>query len=77
MTKIILLSYDERMKLSKEASCPNCKSKEIVLRAIALKDNLILTHRVIYQCRKCGYWTDFYDGWRWYPKELLGEAGNV
>jgi len=77
MSKIICLSYDERMELSKEPACPNCKAKELVIRAIPLKHNPILQHRIVIQCKKCGYWSDFYDCWRWYPKECLEGDGNV
>ncbi|MHA1280444.1 MAG: hypothetical protein ACTSQ8_25025 [Candidatus Helarchaeota archaeon] len=65
----ILLSYDERMNLK---TCPNCKKMEFIYKLIKFKNHpLNLKGRVIIQCCNCGYWTDWYDGWKWHPKQEL------
>jgi len=73
--KVIKLTFQERVRLTNEAYCPNCKSRELHLKAVKLRANHpardILGRRVVYECRNCGYWTDWFDGYTWRPKEML------
>ena len=63
----IILSFEERRNLDK---CPNCNSKEFIMKIIPIKNpevRQLLTTRVVIQCKKCGYWTDWFDGYTWHP----------
>jgi uncharacterized protein with PIN domain len=75
--KEIHLTFEQREKMKKKATCPNCKNDKFV-RVLAEKE-VMKNHplkefrlgRPIVQCSKCGYWTDWFDGWIWHPKEML------
>jgi len=73
----ITLSFEEREKLSKEPKCPRCECEEFKLtlaeRTTSKKHPFpsIQIGRPIIQCSKCGYWTDWFDGYVWHPKEEL------
>lgn len=77
--KIIHLALSEREKLAKKAICPNCRNdsfKMVLAERKTMKNHPFETFRKgrpIYQCAKCGYWTDWFDGWVWKPKEMLRE----
>jgi len=71
---IIKLSYDQRMELAKTpAHCPNCNSTELNIKTIPNPTHPVKSFqkRLICYCGECGYWTDFFDGWTWYPPQNL------
>lgn len=63
----ITLTFEEREKLDR---CPRCGSQKFELKVIKIK-HPIFKGRPIYQCCKCGYWTDWFDGWVWHPPSKL------
>jgi len=66
----ITLDFEQRQKLSK---CPKCGSKSIILKNIPQPNHPLkeFRQRPVYQCKDCGYWTDWFDGWHWHPPEKL------
>jgi len=69
---MIQLNFEQRMELAKTpAHCPNCDSTELNMKTIPNPDNPIKSFqkRPVYYCTKCGYWTDWFDGWAWHPPE--------
>lgn len=70
----ITLSHEQRLKLAEEIECPHCGCKVFQRHVIEFKGNPLFKDRAIYQCEKCGYWTDVFDGYTWHPKEELKET---
>ncbi len=70
----ITLSFEQRLELAEEVKCPCCGWKIFQRHTIELMGNPLFTDRAIYQCEKCGYWTDIFDGYVWHPKEELKET---
>jgi len=64
--KEIHLTLEQREKLN---SCPNCGSKKFKLTLISQPGHPLkeFRKRPVYKCVKCGYWTDWFDGWIWHP----------
>jgi len=72
----IILNFKERNNLDK---CPNCKSTEFIINKIPIKSPEVremLKVRIIVQCKNCGYWTDWFDGYTWYPPKTSSGIGH-
>jgi len=67
----IRLTFDERQKMNNTGECPNCHKKEFVLKAHPTPNHPLFPSRPIYQCVSCEWWTDWFDGYVWHPKEDL------
>jgi len=77
---MIQLNFEQRMELAKTpAHCPNCDSTELNMKTIPNPDNPIKSFqkRPVYYCTKCGYWTDWFDGWAWHPPEESIDSDSV
>ena len=66
----IHLNWEERKNLR---VCPNCKGEEFEMKNIPNPDHPLPEFRVrsSYTCLKCGYWTDWFDGWHWHPPLIV------
>lgn len=65
----ITLNFEQRQKLS---DCPNChEDKKFRMRRVENPWHPMNLPLVIYQCDGCGYWTNWFDGYNWYPPEML------
>lgn len=71
MSKVIHLTFVQRMMMSKHATCPNCKGNKFTMKNIPMPKHPLpqMRQRPIIKCTKCGYWTDWFDGWDWHPPE--------
>jgi len=73
MMAAIHLSFEDRRKLSRDGKCPNCQGTKFGMKLLDLPDKhplkAQLIGRPVYECAACGFFTDYFDGYNWYPPE--------
>jgi uncharacterized protein with PIN domain len=72
------LTLEERNAIVEKGCCPNCNGNTFLMKKLDLTKappDSPIQHTVIYMCEKCGCWTNYFDGWKWYSKEELEIIG--
>ena len=69
MMAAIHLSFEDRRKLSRDGKCPNCQGTKFVLKGMPTPEHPLFKSRPVYECESCGFFTDYFDGYTWYPPE--------